>query len=103
MREIRMRDDSPPPPFGRPMKLSRETKVGVLGAGAMGAGIAQVAARHGHAVVVVDASAEALERGRGEAEKALGRDVEKGRVRENEAREVLARLRFAGRQGAGGM
>src|SRR5205085_827057 len=90
-------------PFDRPMKLSRDTAVGVLGAGAMGAGIAQVAARNGHEVIVVDSSAEALERGRSEAEKTLRRDVEKGRMSEAQSRDVLGRLRFAGRQGAAGM
>ena len=85
------------------MQLTSETAIGVLGAGAMGAGIAQVAARHGHRVIVVDSSAEALERGRADAAKALRRDVEKGRLTERGASDVLVRLRFAGRQGAGGM
>ena len=83
--------------------LTRATPVGVLGAGAMGAGIAQVAAAHGHDVVVVDTSGEALERARAEVEKALRRDVDKGRLDRDGAEAVLARLRFAGQQGAEGM
>jgi 3-hydroxybutyryl-CoA dehydrogenase len=85
------------------MNLTSSTAVGVLGAGAMGSGIAQVAARHGHEVVVVDSSAEALERARADAEKSMRREVEKGRLGEAEARAAIGRLRYAGRQGAGGM
>ena len=84
-------------------ELTSRTPIGVLGAGAMGAGIARVAAMHGHPVVVVDSSAEALDRARGEGEKALRREVEKGRLDEAGARAVADRLRFAGHQGAGGM
>lgn len=55
-------------------------KIGVVGAGAMGAGIAQVALANGHAVALADSSAAALERGRAAIAKAFDRDVEKGRL-----------------------
>lgn len=76
--------------------LSRDTKVGVLGAGAMGSGIAQVAAVAGHQVVVVDTHAPSLERGKAGVEKALGREVEKGRMSAEQARATSARLQFMG-------
>lgn len=78
------------------MALSPLTKVGVLGAGAMGSGIAQVAAVSGHEVVVVDTHAPSLDRGRAAVEKALARDVEKGRMDPAAARAAAARLRFIG-------
>lgn len=60
--------------------LDAQTIVGVLGAGSMGTGIAQVAAFAGHAVVVTDANAEALTRAEQTVRKGLARDVEKGRL-----------------------
>ena len=57
-----------------------DTPVGILGAGAMGAGIAQVAARAGHPVVLVDTMRAQLEKAREGFAQALSRDVEKGRL-----------------------
>jgi 3-hydroxybutyryl-CoA dehydrogenase len=68
--------------------------VGVVGAGAMGAGIAQVAAGHGHAVWLADASSAALDRARAGHAQALARDVAKGRRRAEEAEAVLARVQY---------
>lgn len=61
------------------MPLGERTKVGVLGAGAMGSGIAHVAAAAGHDVVVLDASDAAIDKARKALRKTLDRDVEKGR------------------------
>ena len=60
--------------------LGSDATIGVLGAGAMGSGIAQVAATAGHHVMVTDARAEALEDARGRLEKVMVREVEKGRL-----------------------
>ncbi|AMW06596.1 3-hydroxybutyryl-CoA dehydrogenase [Gemmatimonas phototrophica] len=68
--------------------------IGVVGAGAMGAGIAQVAAVHGHEVVVADALPAALARARSGHEKAMAREVEKGRLTPDDAKAVLARLTY---------
>jgi len=68
--------------------------VGVVGAGAMGAGIAQVAARAGHPVVLADASAPALQRAREQLSKALAREVEKQRLSAADAESTLARITF---------
>jgi 3-hydroxybutyryl-CoA dehydrogenase len=58
-------------------------RIGVLGAGAMGSGIAQVALAHGHPVVLVDTDPAALDRGRANIAKSLDREVERGRLPSN--------------------
>ena len=68
--------------------------IGVVGAGAMGAGIAQVAAVHGHRVVLADAMPASLVRARQGHEKALAREVEKGRLSRDAADAVLGRLDY---------
>jgi 3-hydroxybutyryl-CoA dehydrogenase len=80
-----------------------DTLVGVLGAGAMGSGIAQVAAAAGHPVVVVDASPEALGRASDGVAQALRRDVDRKKLDQARAADIVARIRFAERAGAGGM
>jgi len=74
--------------------LGKDTRVGVLGAGAMGTGIAQVAAVAGHHVVLADAFASALERARTSVQQALVRDVEKGRRTAASAKDVESRIEF---------
>ncbi|HYC49570.1 MAG TPA: 3-hydroxyacyl-CoA dehydrogenase NAD-binding domain-containing protein [Gemmatimonadaceae bacterium] len=76
------------------MPLSETTQIGVLGAGAMGTGIAQVAATAGHRVVIVDSYAPSLERARAGLEKALAREVEKGRLSADQARDAGVRIRY---------
>ena len=66
--------------------------VGVVGAGLMGAGIAQVAAVAGHRVVLRDVTDEALGRGRAGIEKSLSRFVAKGQLDQGAADEALARI-----------
>lgn len=56
-----------------------KTTVGVIGAGAMGSGIAQLAAQAGHPVVLVDQSAEALDRSAVQLAKVADRLIEKGK------------------------
>jgi 3-hydroxybutyryl-CoA dehydrogenase len=73
-----------------------ESKVGVVGAGAMGSGIAQLAATYGHPVTLYDTSAEALSRAGAAIEKNLARSVEKGRIGANDADEIRARITLAG-------
>src|SRR5688572_2476297 len=55
-------------------------RIGVIGAGTMGNGIAQVFAQSGYEVRLVDAVQPALDRARTTIEKSLGRFVEKGRM-----------------------
>ncbi len=67
--------------------------IGVVGAGTMGNGIAQVAARAGYAVVLRDVAPEFLQRGMSAIDKSLQRDVDKERLKEDEKREITARIR----------
>ena len=60
----------------------------------MGAGITQVAATAGHRVVVLDAFAPSLDKAREGIERALARDVEKGRLNADAARAVQERIKF---------
>ncbi len=66
--------------------------VGVVGAGQMGAGIAQVAAATGYAVVMNDIKDEFLEKGFAAIQGNLGRMVKKGKLTEEEQNAVLGRI-----------
>jgi 3-hydroxybutyryl-CoA dehydrogenase len=68
--------------------------VGVLGAGAMGTGIAQVAAAAGHSVVIADAVPGAVGRARTSIAKAMEREVEKGRLTHDAASALVGRIEF---------
>ena len=72
--------------------LGRESKVGVVGAGAMGSGIAQVAATYGHLVTLYDTSSDALKRALTGVEKNLARSVEKDRLKAEDAQAILSRI-----------
>jgi 3-hydroxybutyryl-CoA dehydrogenase len=66
---------------------------GVVGAGTMGSGIAQVAARSGYDVVMRDVAQEFLARGMTAIDRSLQRDVDKERLSTDEKRAILARIR----------
>ena len=67
-------------------------KIFVVGAGLMGSGIAQNAITAGYAVTLNDQNMAALERAKGNIEKMMRRDVEKGRMPAEECEAALARL-----------
>jgi 3-hydroxybutyryl-CoA dehydrogenase len=67
-------------------------KVGVLGAGLMGHGIAQVAAQSGYRVVLREVDEATLQKGIGRIEKQLARAVEKGKSTQEEADAVRGRI-----------
>ncbi len=67
--------------------------LGIVGAGMMGSGIAQIAAQRGIDVVLLDRDAAAAERGKEAAQKRLARLVEKGRMEAGKAQALLARIR----------
>jgi 3-hydroxybutyryl-CoA dehydrogenase len=70
-------------------------KVGVLGAGTMGSGIAQVAAQTGHKVVLVDVNSDALEKAKNNLLKVFSRLVEKGKWTQHFANDVYGRITFS--------
>ncbi|TNY37016.1 3-hydroxyacyl-CoA dehydrogenase family protein [Thermomonospora catenispora] len=71
------------------------SKVGVVGLGTMGAGIAEVLARGGLSVVGIEVNDEALERGRGHLDRSTGRAVKRGKLTEDQRREILDRIAFS--------
>lgn len=70
-------------------------KIGVLGAGTMGAGITQVAAQSGHEVVLVDVNQVQLDKAKLALVKVLDRLVEKGNLSEVEKNDLLDRIQFS--------
>ncbi len=66
------------------------SRVGVVGLGTMGAGIAEVLARGGLAVVGIEVNQDALERGRGHLEGSTGRAVKRGKLTEDAQRRSSA-------------
>ncbi len=74
--------------------ISVDAVIGVVGAGAMGAGIAQVAAQRGHRVVLADAAATSVVKAKDGHAKAIAREVEKGRLAREEGDATLARIAY---------
>ncbi|HTK68154.1 MAG TPA: 3-hydroxyacyl-CoA dehydrogenase NAD-binding domain-containing protein [Pseudonocardia sp.] len=68
------------------------TKVAVLGAGMMGAGIAYVCAQAGWEVALKDVSAEAAAKGKAYSEKLVGKSVKKGSLSQEKADALLGRI-----------
>lgn len=67
-------------------------KIGVLGAGMMGAGIAYVSAKAGFDVVLKDVSLEAAQKGKGYSEKLEAKALERGRTTEEKSKALLDRI-----------
>jgi 3-hydroxybutyryl-CoA dehydrogenase len=68
-------------------------KIGVLGAGLMGAGIAQIAAAAGYDVTIVEVSDELVKKGLSGIEKSLAKFVEKGAITAEQKDSTMVRLR----------
>jgi 3-hydroxybutyryl-CoA dehydrogenase len=69
--------------------------ISIIGAGQMGAGIAQVAAQAGVRVVLSDVSTVAVDKGKSAIEQSLGRLVKKEKLSDVQAKEAVARITFA--------
>ena len=72
--------------------MERNRRIGVVGGGTMGNGIAQVFAQIGYPVVLVDSSPEALDRAASQIQKSLERLVKKGTLAEQDVPEILERV-----------
>ena len=70
-------------------------KVGVLGAGTMGAGIAQVAAQSGHTVVLVDVNEKVIDAAKVKLKKIADRLVEKGKWTQEFGDDLFGRITFS--------
>ena len=68
-------------------------KVGVLGCGLMGSGIAQVAAAGGYPTIVKEVAEEFLKKGMAGIDKSLGRFVEKGTMTADQRSQTMSRLK----------
>jgi 3-hydroxybutyryl-CoA dehydrogenase len=75
------------------MRAEDVQTVGVVGCGLMGSGIAEVAARAGQDVVVLETSEDLLRRGRARIESSTTKAVERGRLAPDERETVLGRIR----------
>lgn len=69
-------------------------KIAIIGSGAMGSGIAQVAATAGHEVLLYDNNPEALKKAKGKLEKLFVRLVEKEKYTRDDADAILGRISY---------
>ena len=77
-------------------RMARDFKtIGVVGLGTMGAGITEVFARHGYAVVGVEVDDDGVDRGRQHIEHSTARAVARGKLTERDEKELHGRVRFA--------
>src|ERR1051325_8362749 len=88
-----------PPSFARMRRVQKGAsmatikKVGVLGCGLMGSGIAQTAAQAGYETVVREVEQKFLDKGIGGIQKSLGKFVEKGKMQQSDMDACIARLK----------
>ncbi len=69
-------------------------KIGIVGSGAMGSGIAQVASTAGHEVILSDTREAALETSKNKLQKIMNRLIEKSRVEADEAQAIQGRIQY---------
>ncbi len=71
-------------------------KVVIVGAGTMGAGIAQLCSQKGIEAVITDVSLELADKGKARLEKGLSKRVAKGKISEDDKNDILSRISTAG-------
>jgi 3-hydroxybutyryl-CoA dehydrogenase len=91
--DVAVKADSKAKSQSRPVPVIK--KVGVIGAGQMGTGIAHVIALGGYDVLLNDLKKEAVEKSFATIEKNMGRQVSKGIVKEADMKAAMKRLKFA--------
>ncbi len=74
--------------------FSTESEIGIIGSGAMGSGIAQVAATSGHKVFVFDTKAEVLEKAKTNLLNTLAKLVEKQKISQEESNAIFGNIQF---------
>ncbi len=75
--------------------MNDDKPVGIIGAGAMGSGIAQVAAVAGENVLLFDANNESLQKAKGNLQNNLNKLEEKGKLNKGDAASIFDRIQFA--------
>jgi 3-hydroxybutyryl-CoA dehydrogenase len=75
--------------------FSTSSVIGVIGAGAMGSGIAQVAATAGHDVILFDTSSAQLEKSKSDLAATLQKLTEKGKLTAEAAQDIQSRIQYA--------
>jgi len=75
------------------MSQSKE-KIAIVGSGAMGTGIAQIAATNGHEVCVYDANPDSMDRSSESLKKIMARLTEKGKITKDRADDILSRIKY---------
>jgi len=76
------------------MNLSSDTVIGIIGAGTMGSGIAQVAATAGHRTFLFDSDAAAMKRAETNMQATFSKLVEKGKLTAEKAKEISTRISY---------
>src|SRR5713101_4825471 len=88
--DILAEPSSPKDPKVKPIR-----KIGIIGAGQMGGGIAHVVALSGYDVAINDLAKERVEAAIQTIDKNLSRQIASGKITEDERRKALARISFA--------
>jgi len=77
------------------MQLNKDSVIGIVGSGAMGSGIAQVAAMAGHRVYLYDNNAPSLQKAKQNLESTLAKLVEKQKITQQKSDEVSGLISFS--------
>lgn len=77
------------------MEVNKEIVIGVIGAGTMGSGIAQVAASAGHKTILFDSNSNVLEKAKTGLQKTFSKLVEKGKLTDEKAKEISSKIIYA--------
>lgn len=77
------------------VKIGLDAQIGIIGAGTMGAGIAQVAATAGHKVILYDTNNEALTKSINSLSKGFEKLIERGKIERNVVESILSKIEIS--------